>query len=216
MQKDYPRKIIPIQQNTIINQCIDPLVYKKLAHGLPFEPDRCVEVDTATSKAFEDEMNCNFKLDYLHTEGYSSANRFWYKVKIRDSLITYSFESPFNDLWNAISFEKTEILSESELNRIKGGVLKTNLEQKTPGFPIPKGSGYGADKLWLESETLSLFGGTTFMCVGPLMTAEQSQNLLLLEKTTSSTLSGDYQDFFDQIEAQFKELNMLLKNKDKQ
>lgn len=175
-----------------------------------------VEIDTATVNVFDQVPNAKFKLDFYHTDGYSTGNRYWYEIIIIDSLMILNFKSPDNDDWNYINYQKQVVLEEEVLAKIKLGISESKLNQIRKGIPKPPGTGYGADRLYVESDSLNLAGGTVYMCVGADMSDEDYQKRISKEKYISSTISGDYQAVFDMLEELFTDLPMLMKSKNKE
>ncbi|WNM20093.1 hypothetical protein [Flavobacterium capsici] len=190
-----------------------PIVAQKNSVELSFES---VEIDTTSINAFEGVKNAKFKLDYYHTDGYSTGNRYWYEVVIIDSLMILNFKSPDNDDWNYINYQKQVVLGDDALEAIKSKISETKLKQKTKGIPIPPGTGYGADRLYIEGDEIEIAGGTVYMCVGEEMPLENIDKRISLEKKLSSTISGDFQTFFNLLEKLFTDLPMLMKSKDKE
>lgn len=175
-----------------------------------------VEIDTTTMNVFEQAPNAKLKLDYYHTDGYSSGNRYWYEIIIIDSLMILNFQSPDNDDWNYINYQKQVVLEDETLTRIKIGISESKLKQKKKGIPKPPGTGYGADRLYIENGNLNIAGGTVYMCVGADMSEEQYQKRISMEKKISSTISGDYQKIFNLLEGLFTDLPTLMKSKNKE
>lgn len=174
-----------------------------------------VEIDTTLTNVFEQMPSGKFKLDYYHTDGYSIGNRYWHEVIIIDSLLIFNFKSPNNEDWDYINYQKTTIIDQDSLNNILNFIIKSNIHQKVKGMPIPKGSGYGEDRLYIESRDLKIAGGTIYMNVGLDMPKELWQQKIKIEKETSSTISGDFQKVFDYLDKLFKDLPMLLESKNK-
>ena len=179
---------------------------------LAIEP---VEIDTTVINVFELTSNANFKLDYYHTDGYSTGDRYWYEVIIIDSLIIFNFKSPDNDDWDYINYQKHIIIDADSLNSILSFIYDSKINQKLKGMPKPSGSGYGADRLYIQSERLNLAGGVVYMNVGLDMPDDLWQKKITLEKETSSTISGDFQKVFNYLEKLFTDLPILLVSKNK-
>ena len=163
------------------------------------------------------ESNAKFKLDYYHTDGNSTQDRYWYKVMIRESLVTLNFRSPDNEDWNFVSYQKQKVLDEDELSKIKKVITESNLKEKTKGMPklLGVGTGYGADRLCIAHESLNIAGGTVYMCIGNDNSHEDYEIRIKKEKENSTTISGDYQKVFDLLEALFEDLPDLLRSKNK-
>jgi len=175
-----------------------------------------VEIDTSELKVFEQASDFQFKLDYYHTDGYSTGDRYWYEVIILDTLLILNFNSPDNDDWDYINYQKQVVIERDSLEKIIAFVSDSKINQKTKGMPIPPGSGYGADKLFIESDNLNIAGGTVYMNVGLDMPEEFWKKKITIEKETSSTISGDFQIVFDYLEKLFEDLTMLMDSKDKE
>jgi hypothetical protein len=218
--------IIPI---IIFVQCADK-------SEQPCQPEIVYLTDTVTQSITEDpmlEINDNsdlgstdydnfkqtakakFKVNYFNTEGYSHGDRHWHEIIIIDSLLILNFRSPYNDDWSYINYQKQEILDKETLADIKAGIINAGLEQKKEGFPEHGGSGYGADRLYIEYEELDIAGGTTYACVGKEETDEAWMARINAEIESSSTLSGDYLAVFEMLEELFTDLPNLMRSKDR-
>ncbi len=175
-----------------------------------------VAIDTSYVDVFDDTPNVKFKLDYYHTDGISTINRYWYEIIIIDSLMVLNFKSPENEDWNYINYQKKIVLKDEMLTKIKLKIDNSKLSQKIIGIPIPPGSGYGADRLFIENDNLNLAGGTVYICILDEMSIEGYEKRISMEKDISSTISGDYQAIFDMLEKLFTDLPMLLQSKNKE
>lgn len=174
-----------------------------------------VEIDTSQVDVFGQLPAGKFKLDYYHTDGYSSGNRYWYEIIIVDTLLIFNFKSPSNDDWDYINYQKQSIIDSDSLKNILRKIQNSNIQQKVKGIPIPQGSGYGGDRLYIESAEVKLAGGTVYMNVGLDMPEELWQKKIQIEKETSSTISGDFQGLFNYLESLFVDLPILLNSKNK-
>ena len=179
-----------------------------------------IETDTVKEiSIFEGFEDANFKLNYFHTTGYSSGNRYYYEVILVDSLIILNFKSPQNDDWDYISYQKRFVVENDQLEKIKEVVNKANLYQKNEGIPNWGdfdwcGSAYGAKKLWVESENINIAGGMVYLTIG-----EGNENSKKYKKRTgdemkkSTTIGGDYETLFIELEKLFKSLSVLMEDK---
>jgi hypothetical protein len=168
-----------------------------------------------TNSVFEGYEYANFKLNYFQTEGYSTRDRYWYEIIIVDSLLILNFNSPQNDDWNYISYQKQIILYE-ELENIKQVVDDAKTHQKTEGIPHWSdwsGSGYGENRLYIESEKFNIAGGMIYNCMG--YGAEDSRSTIQKEKEESTTIGGDYELLFTELEKLFESLPFLMEDKDR-
>lgn len=170
--------------------------------------------DTAKVNVFEGVEKASFKLDYYHSEGYSSGSRYWYDIIIVDSLMILNFKSPDIDDWNYVSYQKQVELSDSALSSIKSLVKSLKIGQKRKGIPRPLGSGYGSEILHIEWGELSISGGATYMCIGGDDGIEDYHSRIKEEKKQSSSISGDYETLFLQLTGLFDSLPFLLNDKD--
>lgn len=174
------------------------------------------EVSDSTEQGyniFDGYEYANFKLDYFHTEGYSTGDRYWYEIIIIDSLLILNFNSPQNDDWNYISYQKQIILYE-ELENIKQVVDDAKIHQKTEGIPHWSdwsGSGYGENRLYIESEKFNIAGGMIYNCMG--YGAEDSRSTIQKEKDESTTIGGNYELLFKELEKLFENLPFLIEDK---
>jgi hypothetical protein len=165
---------------------------------------------------FEGFENAKFKLDYFHNEGYSTGNRYWYEVIIIDSMLVLNFECPQNDDWNHVYYQKLIILDEKKLKSIKKEVNLANLHQKTEGFPYWSdwsGSGYGKNRLYIETNELSLAGGMIYNNI--FGDHEVTEVSISDDMRASTTISGDYESLFEELEKLFDSLPFLMKEKDR-
>ncbi len=162
---------------------------------------------------FEEFPNAKFKLDYYHTDGYSHSDRFWYELIIIDSLLILNFECPQNDDWEFVTYQKQHLLTQEELTQIKRFVAKSKLNQKIPGNPDPLGSGYGANRLIIESDELNIDGGNTYISIGNEQSVKEYNKRINAEKKESTTLSGDYEGLFTYLESLFQALPVLIESK---
>lgn len=169
---------------------------------------------TRAPNAFTGYESANFKLDYFHTEGYSIGDRYWYEIIIIDSLLTLYFNSPLNDDWNKIHYHKSLIIDSKQVEQVKNLLKKTNIHQKSEGIPAWSdwsGSGYGENRLYIESENLTVAGGMIYNCIGT-----DRDDLIGLNRTQrleSSTIGGDYETFFIELEKLFDSLPFLMTDK---
>ncbi len=175
-----------------------------------------VEIDTSEFSVFEQTSDFHFKLDYYHTDGYSTGDRYWYEVIILDTLLIFNFNSPGNDDWDYINYQKQVIIERDSLEKIIAFINDSKINQKTKGIPIPVGTGYGSDKLFIESDDVNIAGGTVYLNVGLDMPEDYWKKKITIEKETSSTISGDFQIVFDYLEKLFEDLPMLMESKDKE
>lgn len=174
-----------------------------------------VKYDTKDYNVFDETDSVSFKLNYFHTEGYSSYDRYSYEVIILDTLLILNFNAPDNDDWNYVSYQKHVFLHDSTLNRIKTKIKTFKIGQKKKGIPIPQGSGYGADKLFIESKDVSVAGGVVYMNIGPDFSRKNFLKRVKKEKDYSSSISGDYEAFFHEIESLFIDLPLLMMSMEK-
>ena len=173
------------------------------------------QIDTSSSPISGQVIRTTFKLNYSHTDGYSNSNRYWFTINITGSLMTLTFKSPENEDWNYINYQKKIVLKDQDLANIKRTVIDAKLSQKNEGFPTPLGSGYGADRLTIESDSTNITGGTDYMSVGNDQSEEDSFKRITLEKKRSATISGDYQSVYELLKGYFTDLLMLIESKDK-
>lgn len=169
------------------------------------------EYDTTNVNVFEGADSCSFKLDYYHTEGISTGDRYWYEIIILDSLVILNFKSPDSDTWNYISYQKRMVISDSVLSKLKRSIKTHGIKQKIKGIPKWQGSGYGADRLFIETKDVHIAGGTVFMVIGDDSDINAYNRRIKLEKQQSSSISGDFQKFFKDVERLFTGLPVLLK-----
>ncbi len=172
-----------------------------------------VKIDTSTINVFEGAENNKIKIDYYHTSGYSSGNRYWYEVIILDTLAILNFKSPSNDDWNYINYQKQKIIDDSLKDSLVLLMKLCKIKQKKKGVPRPTGSGYEANRLYIETDFLKVAGGDFFICIGR---EDEDLNLRLKkEREISTTISGDYILFLNELEKIFSaELFFLMKDKD--
>lgn len=175
-----------------------------------------VEIDTTEKKVFEQAPNAKFKLDYYHTDGYSTYNRYWYEILIIDSLLILNFHSPANDDWNYIKYQKQVILEEDLITELHQSIVNLEIKQKKKGIPLPPGTGYGADRLYIESPEMNIAGGTVYITIGAETSVEQYNKRIALEKEISTTLGGDFQKLFNKLEELFTDLPMLMESKNRE
>lgn len=165
--------------------------------------------DTTSINAFEGAGNLSFKLDYYHTEGISTSDRFWYEIMVLDSLVILNFKSPESDSWNFISYQKRMIINDSALAALRRSVKMLGIGQKRKGIPEWLGSGYGADRLFIESKDTHVAAGTVFMCIGNDKDVLTYNRRIRSEKQQSSSISGNYEKFFKELEYYFMSLPIL-------
>lgn len=170
-----------------------------------------------TKDVFEGFEYAKFKLDYYHNEGYSLGDRYWYEIIIIDSMLVLYFDCPLNDDWNYIHYHKSLILSDSQLESIKSKVYAAELFQKSEGFPHWSdwsGSGYGENRLHIDSENLNIAGG---MIYNNIYFASQDidyvEDEMVREMQESSTIGGDFILVFKELEKLFESLPFLLEDK---
>ena len=174
-----------------------------------------VEYQKVEFDVFEEAPSAKFKLNYYHTDGYSNKGRYWYEVIIIDSLLILNFKSPDCDDWNYINYQKRMVMEDEVVEKLKRKLVEANLQQKREGIPVPPGSGYGADRLFVDYQDISLAGGTVYMCIGESASKEAYENRIKREKEISSSISGAYQSIMDLLETLFDDLAVLLKSKNK-
>jgi len=168
--------------------------------------------DTTAVDVFEGADDISFKLNYYHTEGISTGDRYWYEVIVLDSLVILNFKSPESDDRNFLSYQKRIIINDSALAAIKHNMKALGIKQKRRGIPEPLGSGYGADRLFVESKDVNIAVGTTFMCIANDANVAAYKSRVTGEKRESSSISGDYDKFFNYLERFFVLLPGLLKD----
>jgi hypothetical protein len=172
--------------------------------------------DTNFANPFEGADSFNFKLDYYNTEGISTGDRYWYEVIVLDTLLILNFKSPASDSWNYISYQKRMIISDSALHAIKRSSKTFGIKQKRKGIPHWQGSGYGANRLFIESKDVHIAGGMVFMAIGNDTSLASYRKRIMTEKKQSSSISGNYEKFFKQLEGFFVTLPQLLKDSSKE
>ncbi|MBD81560.1 MAG: hypothetical protein CL840_21760 [Crocinitomicaceae bacterium] len=173
-----------------------------------------VEIDTTSVDPFKGSFEASFKLDYYNSTGYSFRDRYWYEVIILDSLVILNFKSPDNDDWDYVSYQKRFVLGPDEQKEIEDLVIECGIKQKIKGRPLPPASGYGAEKLFIETPELKVAGGLVYVAIGD--GSEQDDIRMQKERQLSSTIEGDYDRFFKALETLFKDLNYLIESKDKE
>ena len=171
-----------------------------------------VDIDTSHVNAFEGAEKLKYKIDYYHSEGYSSKDRYSYEIIILDSLMILNFWSPSNDDWNYINYQKQIVLDDSTLETVKSVIHKSKVGQKRNGIPLPPGTGYTSDRLYIETIELNVAGGTIFIGISGDETKQQYNLRVQKEKEISSTLSGQYEIVFKKLRSLFKELPFLHKD----
>jgi hypothetical protein len=172
-----------------------------------------LEEDEGVFGRFED---AKFKLDYYHNEGYSTGNRYWYEIIIIDSMVVLYFDSPQNDDWNNVHYHKSFILDENEAKMIKNKVKMADLDQKTEGFPEWRdwsGSGYGENRLIIESEDVNVAGGMIYNNI--FNDDEDFESSISEDMKASSSISGNYESLFKELEKLFDSLPFLLEDKNR-
>lgn len=171
--------------------------------------------DESVNTIFDGYEYANFKLKYSLTEGYSLNYRYAYSIVIVDSLMILNFQCPKNDDWDFIQYQKQTILKDSQLERIKWVVKKARLSQKLEGFPHWSdwaGSGYGANRLYIESEKINVAGGMIYNCMG---TGEEDMDKInKQQRKESTTIGGNYEFVFTELEKLFDSLPFLMEDKD--
>ena len=171
----------------------------------------------APKNVFEGYEKAAFKFNYFLSNGYSHEARYWYEIVIADELTVINFRSPRVDDWNFISYQKQIWTPEHLIDSIKTRVVKHQLTQGKAGLPNPDGSGYTAENLFIESASINLAGGSTYMNVGAYNRAQDEgiamEEWISREKKRTSSISGDVEGFvnwllphFPEIEARLKEL----------
>lgn len=175
-----------------------------------------IRYDTTSYDVFEQAPNAKFKVDYYHTDGYSLSDRYWYEIIIIDSILILNFKSPMNDDWNYINYQKRLELDEEILQNVRKVIFDANLKQKRKGFPLPEGSGYGSEKIYIELDGLNLAGGNVYMCIGEESSIgdEEYEIRIEKEKQETSTISGDLRKVIRVLEELFTDLDYLLQSKD--
>lgn len=171
-----------------------------------------VELDTTRRNVFNGAENASVKIDYYHTDGYSHKDRYWYEVVIIDSLMILNFQSPNNDDWDFIKYQKQIVLEDSIVDRLVLTMKSAGIKQKKKGIPLPPASGYTGDRLFVEITNLKLAGGTVYINLSGDETEEQYQTRIKMEMDLSSTIDGNYELVFKEIESLFSELPFLLEN----
>ncbi|MGC4036947.1 MAG: hypothetical protein QM764_13400 [Chitinophagaceae bacterium] len=171
-----------------------------------------VRIDTSYVNVFKGAEKSNYKIDYYHSEGYSSKDRFSYEIIVLDSLMILNFWSPSNDDWNYINYQKQIVMDDSTLETVRYVIQKSKVGQKRKGIPLPPATGYTADRLFIETKELNIAGGTVFIGINSDETKQQYNFRIQKEKEISSTLSGQYEIVFRKLRSLFKELPFLLKD----
>lgn len=174
------------------------------------------EIDTTTINAFEGTENIKTKIDYYFTNGYSHGDRYWYEIIILDSLVILNFNSPDNDDWDFINYQKQYILDDSIINNISLLLKTSGLKQKKKGIPRATFSAYASENLFIETDEIHIAGGTVFSTYGgEEISDEELEQEILREKKESSTLQGDYEIFIRELEKLFPELTFLMQDMEK-
>ena len=171
-----------------------------------------VRIDTSHINVFKGAEKSKYKIDFYHSEGYSTHDRYSYEIIILDSLMILNFSSPGNDDWNYIKYQKQIVLDDSTLQTVKYVIQKSKVGQKRKGMPLPPASGYTADRLFIETKELNIAGGTVFIGISGDETKQQYNLRIQKEKDISSTLSGQYEMVFKKLRSLFKELPFLLRD----
>ncbi len=169
-----------------------------------------VELDTISRNVFEGAENASLRIDYYHTDGYSHGDRYWFEVIIIDSLMILNFQSPENSDWDYIKYQKQLVLEDSTIKQLLQTIKSSGIKQKKKGIPIPPASGYTADNLFIETSELTLAGGTVYINLSGEESDEEYEQRIKMEKDLSSTIGGDYEVVFKQIEHLFSELHFLF------
>lgn len=179
-----------------------------------FYPEQKKDIEESLG-VFGQFENAKFKLDYYHNEGYSTGNRYWYEIIVIDSLLVLYFDSPQNDDWNNVHYHKSLILMQNEVKMIQNEVKLADLGQKSEGFPEWRdwsGSGYGENRLIIESDSLNIAGG---MIYNNIFSDDEDdfEASIVQDMNASSSISGDYLSLFEELEKLFDSLPFLLEDK---
>ena len=171
-----------------------------------------VKLDKAKRNVFKGAENASVKINYYHTDGYSHKDRYWYEIIIIDSLMILNFQSPDNDDWDYINYQKQMVIDDSLVNSLLSILDSAGVKQKKIGIPLPPASGYTADRLFIETPGLELAGGTVYINIGGEESEEEYNERIRREMELSSTIEGDFNLVFKTIESLFKELDFLLED----
>lgn len=177
-----------------------------------------VKIDSTDQSinVFEGYENVKFKLDYYHSEGYSLGDRFWYEIIIIDSMLVLYFDCPSNDDWHYVHYHKSLILTDNDLESIGNKVNSAELYQKSEGFPHWSdwsGSGYGENRLFIESDELNIAGGMIYNCIS--YEGDDFETSMIRDVNESSTIGGEYLFVFKELEKLFDSLPYLLEDKNR-
>lgn len=169
-----------------------------------------VRLDTTTINVFKGAEKARVKIDYYHSSGYSHKDRYWYEVVIIDSLVILNFQSPNNDDWNYINYQKQVVVDEGTINKLLSTIKSAGIKQKKKGIPLPPASGYTADRLYIQTKDLQLAGGTVYIGIGSEDSDELFGKRIKLEQQLSSTIAGNFELVFTEILKLFPQLDFLL------
>ena len=172
-----------------------------------------VRLDTSTINVFKGAETARVKIDYYHSSGYSLKDRYWYEVVIIDSLVILNFQSPDNDDWNYINYQKQVVVDDSIINNLLSTIKSAGIKQKKKGVPLPPASGYTANRLYIQTKDLQLAGGTVYIGIGSSEDSEEVfEKRIKLEQQLSTTIAGNYELVFTEIVKLFPQLDFLLKD----
>lgn len=173
------------------------------------------EQKTAIKYNFSSYPKAKFKIFYGQSYGYDSEeHRFGYVIMIIDSVVFTRFHSPNNESWNALKFEKSYILTASQVEKLKKTLEKCRLRNKKPKEEQSGATGTATYRLIIDSKSLKVDG----MVEWGTITGDSSQSKADLEKqikeekNASSSIGGNYELFISEMDKLFPELNNL-KNK---
>ena len=174
--------------------------------------DRGFNIDTSYEDFFHGNFCATLKIEYLHTTGVSTFDRYNYEILIIDSLLKLTFESLGTPDYNEIRYYRTLVLPDSVQRQLINLINSCKLKQKIKGIPLPTYSGYSADRLTIEKADLKLQGGLIYSALSDgNETEEESLKSLKEEMNESSTISGDFETFFLVLKKQFRDLDSLEK-----
>jgi hypothetical protein len=152
----------------------------------------------------------NLVIDYYFTSGFSEGDRFSYEFILTDNLLTVTFNSPFSDSYNSITYKKESYVSDDDLNKLESAIFSCGLKQVRNGIPQPNATGYEQEVLILKFNYIKLSGGLFSYTITDNADTAAFDKQREQDRKRSSSIGGDYDKFFNILDGYFPELNCLL------
>jgi hypothetical protein len=172
---------------------------------------KSIRYEPVTKNNYKDFPKAKLIVDYYYTNGISYGDRFSYEIILIDSLLMFGFSSPETDSYNYISYQKKQLLTPEQVNKVKSILVVAGLKQTKRGIPQPDASAHEKDVLIVKYKNINIAGGRFNHVIFPdSASAAQNNKEIALERKLTLSVGGKYELVIKALKKHFLDLPKLL------